>query len=174
MLSVSVRTFLKVEKCLVRMIQTLPVVEKTPVSNDSSLYAEKNNIPAEKLYEVSVIDELQHTRPKTISSSFVNESEILQELFKLNVDLHKVESNEEAYEYIVTRGFDAIKEHIVFLKQLNLEEPDIGHIITKNPLFLKENIDDLNVRINYLKYKKFTNSMITSIVKKNSFWLSHR
>lgn len=179
MLSVSLRTFCRMEKCvsetcLSRMIQTLPVLNKRTVPN-VSLYTEKRNVlgNANEITEISLNDEQQYIRPKSISSSYINESKMLQKLFGLNVDLYKVETNKEAYNYISQRNFDDIKGHIIFFKELNLEEDEIGNIISKNPMILKENIEDLNIRINYLKYKKFTNSMITNIIKKNPFWLSY-
>lgn len=167
------RTLYKAQTCLLRMVQTLPVLDK--ISNNSYLQVKEENSQIQSVNkEITISDKIPYIKPKTVSSSYINDSEILQELFKLNVDLYKVERNTEAYEYILQQKFDDVKEHIIFLKELDLEDIDIGNIITKNPLIFKEDLEDIRVRINYLKYKKFTNIMITEVIKKNPFWLSHR
>lgn len=124
--------------------------------------------------EVTVYNKIPNVQPKTVSSFYINESEVLQELLKLNVNLYKVEKVKEAFDFILQRKFDRIREHIILLKEFNLEDDEIGKLITTNPLILKEDLNDLRVRINYLQYKKFSDEMITAILRKNPFWLSHR
>lgn len=163
----------KTEKCLSRMMQTLSVSDKTVP--DSSLQLDKYNSDIQNVQTKTALgDRKPYVYTKTVSSMFINKSEILQELLKFNVELYKVEKNAEAFDYILQRNFADIKEHIIFLKELDLEDSDIGQLITKNPLILREDLEDLRVRINYLKYKKFSDEMITSILKKNPFWLSQR
>lgn len=169
---IAMRVLFKTERCLIRMIQTLSVSEKNSASNALQL---QDHISLQNVKkETNIYGTIPLIKPETLSTTYINESEILQELFKLNVDLYKVERNKEAYEYILQQNFDNIKQHIVFLKELNMENVDIGKILTKNPLILKEDLNDLKVRINYLQYKRFTDNMITAIVKKNPFWLSYR
>lgn len=170
--SLSLRTLFKNQPCFLRMVQTLSVLDKA--SNNSFLQVKEDNSQIQSVNdEITIADKIPYIKPKTISSCYINESETLQELFKLNVDIHKVEQNVEAYEYILQQKFVDIKEHIIFLKKLNLENVEIGKIITKNPFILKEDLENLKVRINYLKYKRFTDHMIQEVVKKNPFWLTH-
>lgn len=173
MLSTSLSLFCRIEKNLSRLIQTLPVLDKAIVPNNAVSKTEHNDIIIQE-YDKIPFEKIKDIRPKSISSFYINESEILQALFSLNVNLFEVEENEEAFKYILQRNFSDIKGHIMFLEELNIEKSDIGNIISKNPMILKEDIEDLKVRVNYLEYKKFTPSMITNIVKKNPFWLSHR
>lgn len=103
---------------------------------------------------------------------YIKKSETLQELFRLGVNLHKIEENSEATHFILCSTLEDIRKPIEFLKDLSVD--DIGKIITKNPLILKEDLENLLVRVNYLKFKKFSNKMVTRIVQDNPFWLSHR
>jgi hypothetical protein len=49
----------------------------------------------------------------------------------------------------------------------------LGFFITKNPLIFKEHFDDLKVRINYLRAKRFTKEMIACIITKAPKFLSY-
>lgn len=158
-----------------KYLSTIPQISlqnKTVNSNNSSIAPDKaiGNVNT----EVAIYRRIPYIQPKTVSSFYINESEILQELFKLNVNLYEVEQVTEAFDYLLPRKFDDIKDHIIFLKELKLKNEEIGEVITKNPLLLKEDLEDLKVRINYLQYKKFSNEMIKAIIHKNPFWLSHR
>lgn len=167
------RNLCKTQTCFLRMVQTLPVLDKG--SNNILLEDKEDNSHIQSVNnDIAITGQIPYIKPKTVSSTYINKSETLQELFKLDVDIHKVEQNAEAFEYILQQKFVDIKEHIIFLKELNLEIADIGKIITKNPFIFKEDLEDLRVRINYLKFKRFTDIMVTKIVKKNPFWLSHR
>lgn len=169
----SLKLICRTQNSFPRLNHFLLVINNTTNRFNSSLQTVKDNFKI-ATKEDFLNEDKPYIKQTTISSSCINGSEILQELFKLNVDLYKVEENEEAYEYILQRNFNDIKEYIIFLKKLDLREADIGNLITKNPLILKEDIEDLYVRINYLKYKKFSDDKITAIVQKNPFWLTYR
>lgn len=61
-----------------------------------------------------------------------------------------------------------------FLHDLGVPSDELGHFITINPWIFKEDLDDLQVRVNYLQSKKFSSDMITRIVRKNPRWLVFR
>lgn len=61
-----------------------------------------------------------------------------------------------------------------FLHDLGVPSDELGHFITINPWIFKEDLDDLQVRVNYLQSKKFSADMITRIVRKNPRWLVFR
>lgn len=115
-----------------------------------------------------------YLKPTFNFAAYINKSDILQQLLKLGVNFHKIEKDAEAAQFILGLKFEDIKEHIIFLNNLGLTTEQIGYIISKNPLLLKEDLENLEVRINYLKYKKFTNEAILHIIKSNPFWLSKR
>lgn len=111
-----------------------------------------------------------HLKPTFNFAAYINKSETLQELLKLGVNFHKLEKKVGIPSFMLGLSFEKdIKNHITFLNDMGVEE--IGEFITKNPLIFKENIEDLQARINYLKYKRFTDEMITRIITKNPFWL---
>ncbi|KAG5891264.1 hypothetical protein JTB14_019671 [Gonioctena quinquepunctata] len=97
----------------------------------------------------------EYLRPGAVSSLYVNKSDSLQQLLKLGLK------------------FEDYRDHVLFLKDLNVPTEKIGKIITNNPFFLKEHLNDLQVRLNYLQYKRFTDEMIQRIVETNPFWLTH-
>lgn len=116
-----------------------------------------------------------YLKPTFNFAAYVNKSETLQELLKLGVNLYKLEKDIDVPPFILSLKFEEnIKPYVIFLYDLGLNEEDIGELITKNPFIFKEDLDDLMVRINYLKTKKFDNAMIQRIVSKNPYWLSFR
>lgn len=114
-------------------------------------------------------------KPTFNFAAYINKSETLQELLKLGVNLNKLEKNTDVPPFILSLKFEEnIKPYIIFLYDLGLSVEDIGQLITKNPFIFRVDMDDLNVRINYLKAKKFDDAMIQRILSKNPYWLSFR
>lgn len=112
-----------------------------------------------------------YLKPTFNFAAYANKSTTLQELVKLGVNLHKIEKNVKVVPLILGLDFERdVKKHIIFLNDLGVE--DIGGFLTKNPFILQEDLNDLAVRINYLKYKKFQAPMIHRIVSKNPLWLT--
>ncbi|CAH0726664.1 unnamed protein product, partial [Brenthis ino] len=104
-------------------------------------------------------------------AGYINKSETLQNLLHLNVNLSKIEKRPHIVHKILKLDFEKdIKNQILFLKDyVGIE--NIGNYITKNPLILCESLEDLQVRINYLRSKKFKSQDILHIIQKNPFWL---
>lgn len=107
-------------------------------------------------------------------AGYVNKSETLQKLLHLNVNLSKIEKKPYVVNKILKLDFDRdMKNHIYFLKDyVGLD--NTGNFLTKNPLILCESVEDLQVRINYLKSKRFTMNEIQRIIINNPFWLMFR
>lgn len=55
-----------------------------------------------------------------------------------------------------------------------LSADQFGHFVTKNPFIFEQQLEDLQVRINYLEAKKFISSDITRIITSNPSWLNFR
>ncbi|XP_055856609.1 transcription termination factor 3, mitochondrial [Episyrphus balteatus] len=105
-------------------------------------------------------------------AAYVNKSECLQQLLKLGVNLNSIEKRKGLAEFVLKLDFEKnIKPHLMFLHDLGVPPKQFGELITKNPLIFKENLDDLQVRVNYLQAKKFNDHQITRIVTKNPYWL---
>lgn len=121
------------------------------------------------------VSEITPYFPKSFNlAAYVNTSELLQNLVHLNVNISKIEKKPYVVEKILKLDFEKdIKKQIWFLKDY-VDAEEIGEYITKNPLILCEPLDDLEVRVNYLKSKRFSGSQIQRIVSKNPFWLMYR
>lgn len=61
-----------------------------------------------------------------------------------------------------------------FLHDLGVPSDELGAFITRNPWIFKDDLDDLQVRVNYLQSKKFSAEMIARVVTRNPRWLSFR
>lgn len=95
---------------------------------------------------------------------FVNHSKTLQKLIALGVDLSKVEKKGCA-EFLLRSDFDRdLKKYIFFLHEIGIKPQELGHFLTKNPLIFQESVDNLKVRIDYLKSKNFSKNIISHIL----------
>lgn len=133
---------------------------------------DKSVLVPHKNEDLSNID--TYLKPTFNFAAYINKSETLQELVKLGVNLDKLERHKEAAPFILGLKFENIKDHIIFIRELGVENDLIGGLITKNPFILREDLNNIQTRINYFKYKQFTDESIKSMVQRNPFLLSHR
>lgn len=104
-------------------------------------------------------------------AAYVNRSETLQNLVKLNVNLSKIEKKPYIVEKFLRLDFERdMKNHIIFINDY-VDMEQIGEHITKNPMIFYENLEDLKVRVNYLTFKGFDETQINRIISKNPYWL---
>ncbi|CAH1155257.1 unnamed protein product [Phaedon cochleariae] len=141
------------------------------MNNTSEETSLTERVKAPKKIELSEVS--KYLRPGALSSMYINHSDTLQQLLKLGVKFYEIEKDPNAFKFILTLKFEEIMGHILFLKDIGIEPDTIGKIITKNPFLLREELNDLEVRINYLQYKKFTNEMVVRIIGNNAYWLTH-
>lgn len=113
-------------------------------------------------------------RPTYNLAAYVQKSESLQQLLKLGVDLHQLD-RVRASHFIVNLDFKTdIEPYIMFLtKDVGIAIELLGKLFTNNPMLLREDLDDICTRINYLVLKRFTRDEIASIVVRNAFWLNY-
>lgn len=109
-------------------------------------------------------------------AAYANNSETLQQLIKLGVDLSRIERRKGLPQFILRLDFEKdIKNHMRFLHDIcGLPMEAFGSVLTKNPLIFKENLLDLETRVNYLKSKLFQPTEIARIAEVNPFWLMFR
>lgn len=128
--------------------------------------------PLEPVQDPSIVDTHPHIRPAFNFAAYVNKSESLQHLVKLGVDLHKLEKRKGIPQFILQLDFERdMREHLKFLTEVGVPLEGLGEFVTKNPLIFKEDLGDMEVRINYLESKRFLPEQISRIVCKNPFWL---
>lgn len=127
-----------------------------PVDDESKIYAEPM------------------IRPTFNLAAYVQKSETLQQLMEYGVNLDRLDEKNIG-EFITTLDFERnIEPYILLLtKDIGIPFEEIGKFLTKNPNILKESLDDIEVRINYLRLKRFTNEQIATIIGRNPFWLNY-
>jgi mTERF domain-containing protein len=149
------------------------VLDTRSISNEDDVHYRSTESSVLEKCQEDISDVAPYLRPSFNFAAYVNKSNTLQKLVELGVELYKLEKNAEVPPYILQLDFDRdIKNHIMFLCELGLQTEDLGKLITKNPFIFKEDLDNLQVRINYLKFKKFNDEMILRIVQHNPMWLS--
>lgn len=128
-----------------------------PVDDESQIYAEPM------------------LRPTFNLAAYVQKSETLQQLIKLGVNLDHLDRKNFG-QFIANLDFKHdIEAHLLMLtKNVGIPIEKMGWYLTRNPAILKENIDDIQTRVNYLELKKFTRDDIVAIVTKNPQWLNHK
>lgn len=182
------KLFQKCNSNLRQNLVTRCIYNKTEIAEQGYTVIDTRDLPSNDSVDVkfeskSALDkcteDITHVapylKPTFNLAAYANKSETLQELLKLGVNLHKFEKKVTVPPFILGLEFERdIKNHVIFLHELGIEIEQIGETITKNPYILKQSLDDMKARINYLKYKKFTHEMILRILTRNPFWLMFR
>lgn len=126
-------------------------------------------------FDEDIADVAPYLRPTFNFAAYINKSETLQKLLLLGVELYKLEGNTDYMQFIFGLNFENdVQNRVLFLKDLGLEIESIAKIITKNPFILKTSIEEMQIRVHYLEYKKFSKDMIVRILTLNASWLTYR
>ncbi|KAM7292276.1 putative transcription termination factor, mTERF [Ixodes scapularis] len=105
-------------------------------------------------------------------AAYVNQSETLQKFLQLGVDLSRFDRRPGVPQMILALDFEKdVKPVIRFLTSLGVEPDRLGYIFTKNPRILKEQLENLQVRVDYLLSKKFTKEQVGRIASNAPFFL---
>ncbi|XP_050826415.1 transcription termination factor 3, mitochondrial [Serinus canaria] len=103
---------------------------------------------------------------------YVDHSETLAKLVHLGVDLSQVEKRQKAGQLLLTLDFEKdVKKILLFLKDVGVEDNQLGPFLTKNPYILGEDLEALETRVAYLKSKKFVKSEIAQMVSRAPYLL---
>ncbi|XP_005072717.1 transcription termination factor 3, mitochondrial isoform X1 [Mesocricetus auratus] len=104
---------------------------------------------------------------------YVDHSETLQRLVQLGVDLSKIERHTDAANLLLRLDFEKdIKQILLFLKDLGLEDSHLGPFLTKNYTIFSEDLENLQTRVAYLQSKNFSKADVAQMVRKAPFLLS--
>ncbi|KPP79364.1 hypothetical protein Z043_101058, partial [Scleropages formosus] len=112
--------------------------------------------------------------PVSISlKDYVEQSETLQQLLLLGVDLWKLEQRPNVGSMLLRLDFQMdVKERLLFLKDVGVEDSQLGSLITRNPFILTEGLENLKARVEYLKSKKFNQQAVASMVSRAPYLLN--
>ncbi|KAK3611918.1 hypothetical protein CHS0354_013985 [Potamilus streckersoni] len=99
-------------------------------------------------------------------AAYVDHSETLSSLVKLGVDLSAIEhKGREICDFILKMDFNKnVHPYILFYRKIGVTDDELGKIITKCPYIFQQDLDNLQIRINYLESKRFTPENITEMV----------
>ncbi|XP_067887653.1 transcription termination factor 3, mitochondrial [Heterodontus francisci] len=104
---------------------------------------------------------------------YVDRSETLTKLVLLGVDLSKLERRPNVANMLLRLDFDKdVKERLLFLKDVGVEDPLLGAFLTRNPFILTEDMENLQMRIQYLQSKKFSKGAISRMVSRAPYLLN--
>lgn len=108
-------------------------------------------------------------------ASVVNEHPTLQKLVDLGVDLSQWEESEAGGAGLAI-GLDFERDvapRIHFFVDLGVKPKQLGSMFTRNPGIFKTELHSLKTRVDYLKWKKFSNVQVRAILLKCPEWLNH-
>ncbi|XP_069931432.1 transcription termination factor 3, mitochondrial [Oryctolagus cuniculus] len=104
---------------------------------------------------------------------YVDHSETLQKLVLLGVDLSKIEKHPDAANLLLRLDFEKdIKQILLFLKDVGIEDNELGTFLTKNYAIFSEDLENLKTRVAYLQSKNFTKADIAQMVRNAPFLLN--
>ncbi|XP_072426267.1 transcription termination factor 3, mitochondrial isoform X5 [Chiloscyllium punctatum] len=96
---------------------------------------------------------------------YVDQSETLTKLVLLGVDLSKLERRPNVANMLLRLDFNRdVKERLLFLKDIGVDDHLLGAFLTRNPFILTEDMENLQMRIQYLQSKKFSKEAISRMV----------
>ncbi|XP_030072832.1 transcription termination factor 3, mitochondrial isoform X2 [Microcaecilia unicolor] len=157
-----------------RTMEVLPSTKTKPPSEDL-----EDPPPLSPLDEISEDEALQIVAEPILPSAsftlrdYVDHSETLTKLLLLGVDLSKLERRRNVGTFLLRLDFEKdIKEKLLFLKDVGLEDSQLGPFLTKNPFILSEDMENLQTRVNYLASVKFNKEAIARIVTEAPYLLN--
>ncbi|KAK7100151.1 hypothetical protein V1264_023144 [Littorina saxatilis] len=126
-----------------------------------------SQLTQEELEQLKDLPDPKPIQPSYNLAPYVAKSEVLQKLVGLGVDLSAVEKVSDAADFVVQANWDVdIQPRLLFLRDVGVDDSQLGHVLTKNPLLLKEDVEDMQMRIDYMHSKKFSKDEVSYIVKK--------
>ncbi|XP_053876495.1 transcription termination factor 3, mitochondrial [Malaclemys terrapin pileata] len=154
--------------------------EVIPSSDTKTLYEVwEDTPPSSALEEISEEEAVQIVAepPLPLGSftlrDYVDRSETLSKLVLLGVDLSKVEKRPNAGQLLLRLDFEKdIRKILLFLKDVGVEDNQLGPFLTQNPYILAVDMEALETRVAYLKSKKFGKEAVARMVSRAPFLLS--
>lgn len=148
---------------------TTPITEATIKDGDDAIVIDP--FTRDPRLQKSYLAELSPPMKRSYNlAAYVNSSKCLQELLKLGVSLYDIEHIDfKMAQQLVKFDFDVqCAPYIKFLVDNGLKERNLGRFISEYPRLFTVMIDDLQIRIDYLKSKKFTEKQISKALNRSS------
>lgn len=136
--------------------------------DDDPLGSPLDAIPEDEGAQIVPIPPSSHTL-----RDYVDHSETLQKLVMLGVDLSKLEKRPKVGTFLLKLDFEKdISKILFFLKDVGVEDSQLGPLLTKNPFILSEDLDNLQKRVAYLRSRKFSQEAIARMVSRAPYLLN--
>uniref|UniRef100_A0A158Q6D7 mTERF domain-containing protein 1, mitochondrial n=1 Tax=Dracunculus medinensis TaxID=318479 RepID=A0A158Q6D7_DRAME len=106
-------------------------------------------------------------------ANYVNHVPLLQNLVDLGVSLFHIDTETNiGHNLLKLDWVKDVRVKLKWLMSIGIPAENLGIYITKNPYFLLQNLDDMKVRVNYLRSKKFKRQEIIKIILEYRFWIN--
>ena len=151
-----------------------------PASKSNSLMTKSETVPVklEELDEYSTEAHIRDMKPALrpfayTLAYFVNESNVLQKFIEMGVEIQQWDADREICEFVLKLNFERdVAPYLIFLHDLGLNIENTAFIIRKNPFFLRETLEDLEMRIKFYESKNFSRENVATILTKSPKWLT--
>lgn len=165
--------------CYYPAIRLYPTVSSSQNQPDEFITkkCERDPFKPVSLTDKTFLRELEPPLKKSFNlASFVNSSVTLQKLLSLGVSLFDIENTNSEAAILITK-LDFEKDclpRINFLVENGLKKENLGRFLSEYPLIFSEDLENLQIRINYLESRGFSRSMITKALNRSSHIISHK
>lgn len=140
---------------------------------DSPQYDEElENLTEEEAMERRVKSLRPSVRPVVYNLAyFANSNPVVRTLIEMGVIVRQWDKDTKISSFVLKLDLERdVKPRLVFLHDIGLPASSHAQVITKNPSIFKESIENMNIRIDYLKSKKFSEEAIKTIIIKAPIW----
>nr|XP_032826280.1 transcription termination factor 3, mitochondrial [Petromyzon marinus] len=161
----------------------IPVVRKLEVWDISD--ATKGLPSLDEVDEAGALDELTEEEALSLEVSrplppradrlsvYAERSHTLRQLVLLGVELWKVERLRGAASMLLRLDFASdVQERLLFLRDVGLQDEDLGPFLTTNPFMLTQDISNLQARVHYLESCGFGRDAVAKMVRGAPFLLN--
>lgn len=141
---------------------------------------DKEEEPVKDLSEMTMDERIRMLRPAARPvvynlAYFANSNAMVRTLIEMGVRVREWDQERTVASSVLKLDVERdLKPRLLFLHDLGLGADTHAQVITKNPMILNESVENLNVRVQYLRSKKFDDADIREIVIKAPRWLDNR
>lgn len=148
------------------------VVTKSDTTEDQEIVEDFSQLSEEEAMERRIQSLRPTARPIVYNLAyFANSNKTLQTFIEMGVMIREWDKDTSIGSFVLQLDLDRdVKPRLIFLHDLGLPAETHASIITKNPHIFRESLDDLNVRVEYLRSKRFSDEAIRTIITKAPRW----
>ena len=152
--------------------ESTQVAIKSDTTEDQEIVEDFSQLSEEEAMERRIQSLRPTARPVVYNLAyFANSNKTLQTFIEMGVIIREWDKDTSIGSFVLQLDLERdVKPRLIFLHDLGLPAETHAGIITKNPHIFRESLDDLNVRVEYLRSKRFTDEAIRTIITKAPRW----